>query len=162
MQGREIVLVLDDVRSVFNVASIFRTADAAGVAKIYLCGYTPAPIDRFGRVRKDFAKVSLGAEHSVPWEKREIGEAIRLLKKEGFTCAGLEQDVGSRDYRAYKAPKKTALVVGNEVHGISREVLESLDVILEIPMLGKKESLNVEVATGIALFSFLPKPKRGQ
>jgi 23S rRNA (guanosine2251-2'-O)-methyltransferase len=157
MTRRRIVLVLNDVRSVFNTASMFRTADAAGVEKIYLCGYTPAPTDRFGRTRKDFAKVSLGAELSVPWEAKNIDETLTHLKTEGFFCAALEQDTKALDYRVFEVPERVALIVGNEVEGISKDVLKASDAILEIPMQGKKESLNVEVAAGVALFSLLKK-----
>ncbi len=153
MKGRRLILVIENVRSVFNVASLFRTADGAGVENILLVGYTPAPIDRFGRARKDFAKVSLGAEKNIPWESfPDIEKAIEKLKKEGFICAALEQSKGSVHYLS--APKgDVALVVGNEVEGVSKEALKMADVLLEIPMRGKKESLNVEVAGAIALFA---------
>ena len=90
---KELVLILDDIRSVYNVGSLLRTADAVGVCKVYMCGYTPTPIDRFGRKRKDIAKTALGAEDSVEWEYCEdIKKLINLLKKENYFIISLEQD----------------------------------------------------------------------
>ena len=160
------VLILHDIRSVLNVGAIFRAADAAGVAKIYLTGYTPTPLDRFGRVRSDLHKVALGAEESVPWEAREnIIELLTELKNtpaQGWSASGgnyelvvLEQCRKSVDYKTYKPQNNFALIVGNEVGGVPRDVLDLCDKIIEIPMKGKKESLNVSVATGIALFRLL-------
>ncbi|MFA6552680.1 MAG: TrmH family RNA methyltransferase [Candidatus Paceibacterota bacterium] len=149
------ILILHDIRSVYNVGAIFRTADAAGVSKIYLTGLTPSPFDRFGRKRKDFAKTALGAEDSVPWEKKEnIGDLIADLKKEKFKIVAVEQAGNSVDYKKIKG-QKLAIMLGNEVDGISAEILKKCDQTAEIPMKGKKESLNVSVATGIALFRIL-------
>ncbi len=150
---KEIYVILDNVRSVHNVGSIFRTADAAGVSKIILCGYTPTPIDRFGRARKDFAKTALGAEKSVPWEsEKDTYTAINKIKQLGFSVIGVEQAPDSIDYRKLKPTAKTAFVFGNETDGLSAEILKSCDLIAEIPMQGRKESLNVSVAAGIVLF----------
>lgn len=156
----EIRLILDNIRSVHNVGSIFRTADAAGVSKIYCVGTTPAPVDRFGRKRKDIAKVSLGAEESVIWElieKDDIENMINGLKKDDFTMIALEQDSGAKDYRDIFAMKhgKVVIILGNEIGGVSKELMESVDFVAEIPMRGKKESLNVSVAAGIALFTLV-------
>ena len=149
-----IVLFLPDIRSVFNVASLFRTADGAGVERIILGGYTPGPLDRFGRPRKDFAKVSLGAEAGVSWERAEqCVERLQALRAEGYTCVVLEQDERSIKYCDFRAMGDVVLVVGNEVEGVSAEVRDIADIIISIPMSGKKESLNVEVAAAIALFS---------
>ncbi len=154
--SRHLCLALHNIRSAHNVGSIFRTADAAGVSKIYVCGETPAPIDRFGRSRADIAKVSLDAEKSVEWEHvKDIGELLSKLKKEKYKIYALEQDEKSVDYRKVKMGKKSLLILGNEVNGVPKELLAECDRILEIPMRGMKESLNVAVATGIALFSFL-------
>ena len=152
-----LTLILHNIRSVHNVGSIFRTADAAGVSKIILSGYTPTPLDRFGRERKDFGKVSLGAEASVPWQQvKSLATALTQLKKEGYVLAGLEQDKNSTPLFAYKTQNKNiALIVGNEVRGVSPALRKKMDVLLEIPMRGKKESLNVSVATGVALFALL-------
>jgi 23S rRNA (guanosine2251-2'-O)-methyltransferase len=153
----EIIIALPDIRSVFNTASVFRTADAAGVNRILLSGYTPQPLDRFGRPRKDFAKVALGAEKTISWNYEEdLPRTLSQLKKEGYACVALEQHPRSVDYRAFKAPSRVVLVAGNEVEGISPGLLAQMDAIIEIPLPGAKESLNVEVALGIALFSLLP------
>lgn len=146
--------MLHNIRSVYNVGSIFRTADAVGVEKILLSGYTPAPLDRFNNPRKDFAKVSLGAEKTIPWEQtKTLASAIQSLKKEKYVIVALEQDKKSVSLFKFKAPKKTVLVLGNEVRGLSKSALKLCDHIVEIPMRGKKESLNVSVAAGIAMFS---------
>jgi 23S rRNA (guanosine2251-2'-O)-methyltransferase len=143
---------------VHNVGSIFRTADAAGISKIVLSGYTPAPIDRFGLGRKDFIKVSLGAEHTIPWEQvKTFAAAIKKLKKENYYIVAVEQDRNSTPLFDFKAPKgkPVALVLGNEVLGLSKSALKLCDEIVEIPMKGKKESLNVSVSAGIAMYSVL-------
>lgn len=153
---RTVALVLHDVRSVHNVGSIFRTADCAGVSKIFLCGYTPAPVDRFGRKRRDLAKVSLGAEDSVEWESvPDAKSVIKKLKKGGFKAIAVEQARGSVDYRKAKPAPRTAVVFGNEVEGVPAAVLKLCDEVAEIPMRGAKESLNVSVSVGVALFRLL-------
>jgi 23S rRNA (guanosine2251-2'-O)-methyltransferase len=156
------VVVLQDIRSIYNVGSIFRTADAAGVEKIYLCGITPGPLDRFGRPIKKFIKVSLGAEKTVAWEKiKNTGKLINKLKKDGYKIFAVEQSKNSLPYfTLHPKPStlnKIALIFGNEVKGLPKAILKKCDQILEIPMQGKKESLNVAVAAGIVLFHFLPK-----
>lgn len=155
-EKRECVAILHNIRSVHNAGSIFRTADAAGISKIYLTGYTPTPVDRFGKERKDFAKTALGAEKNVCWEqcKTDVG-AIRKLKKEGYTVIAIEQAKNAEDYKNIKAPEKIAFIIGNEVLGISPSTLALCDAVAEIPMRGKKESLNVSVAAGIAIFRIL-------
>jgi len=151
------VIILENIRSVFNVGSIFRTADAAGVKKIYLCGITPEPVDRFGKIRPQFAKVSLGAEKTVEWEyNKSCANVLCDLKKEKYKIYAVEQDKKSIPYFKVKKTDldKVALIFGNEVDGISKNILKRADKILEIPMSGKKESLNVSVAAGIAIFNF--------
>ena len=148
-------LILHDIRSVHNVGSIFRTADAGGVKKIYLTGYTPAPVDRFGRARKDFTKVSLGAERTVEWEAVALKPLLVKLKKSGVQVVAVEQDKHSVDYRGFRPQKSVALILGNETEGIARTILKRCDAIVEIPMHGVKESLNVSVAAGIVLFAFI-------
>ena len=167
---KEVAVLLHNIRSTHNVGSIFRTADAAGVSHMYLTGYTPTPVDRFGRAQKDIAKTALGAEKFLPWEHQM--SPLRLLsklKKEGWHIVAVEQDACARDYRSFKQKKKTIFVFGNEVQGISKSLLKKCDAVLEIPMQGAmvrqahhprhsgrgKESLNVSVAAGIILFSFL-------
>ncbi len=153
---KENVVILHNIRSVENVGAIFRTADAVGINKIYLTGYTPAPFDRFGRKRKDLAKSALGAEEFVQWEqKKNIIPLLVRLKSEKFLIIGVEQDEDSIDYKKARLQKKNVFIVGAEVTGISKNVLEKCDIIAEIPMRGKKESLNVSVACGVALFQIL-------
>lgn len=157
------LIVLDNVRSAHNVGSIFRTADAAACEKVYLAGLTPAPVDKYGRENKKVTKVSLGAEKSVPWEQVEsTTDLLAGLKKDGYKILALEQTANSIPLANFSLqPKaKYALVLGNEPKGIDKKVLEQCDFILEIPMQGKKESLNVAVAFGIGawhlLFAKLP------
>lgn len=156
----EIAVILHNVRSLHNVGSVFRTADAAGVKTLYLCGYTPSPIDQFGKIRQQIAKTALGAERFVHWEKvLKVDPLIRRLKSEGYTILAVEQAKRSLPYYAFKPKRgaKIALILGNEVGGIPPAVLKKTDTVLEIPMHGRKESLNVSVAAGIVLFSILYK-----
>lgn len=150
----DFVAVLHNIRSLHNVGSIFRTADGAGMRKIYLCGITPAPVDSFGRPIPQLVKTSLGAEKYVEWEKvSSSAKLIGKLKKEGYEIIAVEQDKKSAPLDKFKAgKKKICLIMGNEVSGLPKPVLKLADRILEIPMLGKKESLNVSVAFGIAAY----------
>ena len=153
---RENIIILHNIRSVENVGAMFRTADAAGVNKIYLTGYTPAPLDRFGRKRKDIAKSALGAEKFMAWEyKKNIFPLLSNLKKDKYLIIGIEQDKKSIDYKKVKIKNKNVFIVGAEVTGIPKNILKKCDLIAEIPMHGKKESLNVSVALGVALFRML-------
>lgn len=148
------VVLLNDVRSLHNVGSIFRTADGVGVSKIFLCGITPTPIDDFGALRPQLTKVSLGAEMSVPWEKcARISTAIARLRKEGYIIVALEQAPNAIQYTELRDVdfSKIALIVGHEVKGVSLATLRLADHIVYIPMYGKKESLNVSVAFGIVV-----------
>lgn len=152
------IAVLDNLRSVHNVGSIFRTCNAVGVDKIYLCGTTPTPLDHKGLKRKDFAKVALGAEDSLLWEYYEsTAECVKKLQEDGCYILALEQDENSVDYKAVDVASKNdiALIVGHEVDGITQDVLELADATVEIPMLGTKESLNVTIAFGIAIYRIL-------
>ncbi len=149
-------LFLENIRSVENVGAIFRTANAAGVFKIYCGGYTPTPLDRFGNIRQDFAKASLGADRFVAWESAPLMlQTLSALKKKGLEIVCLEQDNRARDYKAYHPRKDFVLIVGNEVNGIERKTLAKADHILEIEMAGEKKSLNVATALGISLFRIL-------
>lgn len=148
------ILILDNIRSAHNVGSIFRTADAAGVSKIYLIGTTPDPIDRFGREQSDIAKTALGAEKTVAWEHADTTLSI-LQKYPNHFKVALEQDPNSKDYKDVTAQENNIVVLGAEVTGLPNEILEACDAVAEIPMNGEKESLNVSVATGIFLFRFL-------
>ena len=174
----DIMVVLDNIRSRENVGSIFRTADAAGVNKIYLCGITPAPnIGNPKQIKNSdkIAKTALGAETWVPWEYHaQTWNVLRKLKVDPpaggvkLKVIGLEQTINSKNIFKYKnnrptksgesRPKgaeKIALVLGNEVKGLSPRILKYCDVAVSIPMYGKKESLNVAVAAGIALYQIL-------
>jgi tRNA G18 (ribose-2'-O)-methylase SpoU len=152
------ILVLDNLRSVYNVGSIFRTANAVGVERIILCGTTPTPLDKWGNKRKDFTKVALGAEETISWEYYEsTADVLTVLKKDSVYIVAIEQDEKSVDYKNVFVDGQTsvAFVIGPEVTGMSEEVLSKADVIAEIPMLGSKESLNVTIATGVALYRIL-------
>ena len=151
MKSGEKIIILDNIRSVYNVGSIFRTSDALGVDKIYLCGCTPTPTDRFGRARKDLAKVALGAEKDIAWEYVKVTkDIIKKLKKEKFQIIAVEQDKKSINFKKVVAKYPVAIVMGNEVGGIDKKTLGLCDLIAEIPMVGNKESLNVSVSFGIA------------
>lgn len=155
MNKRTCVLILENIRSVENTGSIFRTAKRFGVSKIIIVGTTPTPIDRFGRKRQDFAKVSLGAEDMI-WEyQKNIGLVLHDLKNDGFQIISLEQDPKAINLKDLDVPDTFAIIVGNEVDGVSREALDASNTIVEIPVDGEKRSLNVSVATGVALFVLL-------
>ena len=158
------IVILHNIRSLYNVGSIFRTADAAGVSKIYLCGITPKPIDEFGKPRPQLTKVSLGAEKYVEWDgsarsPQAIAKLIDKLRRDGYKIFAIEQSKKSIPY--YKIPKsyilnsKFCLILGNEIKGLPKLILSRADKILEIPMKGKKESLNVSVAFGIIAFNLI-------
>ncbi len=148
MKNQVIHVVCDNLRSLYNVGSIFRTSDAFGVTKIWLCGITGTP------EQSGLAKVSLGAERSVEWEHvKTTWRAVELLKKQGFKIVALEQSSQSVPMNRYKPLFPLALVLGNEVDGVGASVLKRADTIVEIPMLGSKESLNVSVSAGIALYN---------
>jgi len=147
------ILILDNLRSAHNVGSIFRTADAAGVTKIFLIGTTPDPIDRFGRPQTEIAKTALGAERSIPWEHADTTISVLEQFPEHFTIA-LEQSSDSKDYKTISPREKNIVIVGPEVTGLPEEILKECDAVAEIPMRGNKESLNVSVAAGVFLFRF--------
>ena len=152
----ENILVLHDIRSAQNVGAIFRTADACGISKIILSGYSPTPIDRFGRKRSNISKSALGAEDSIKWEFSDsIIETVKSLKDGGFQIISIEQSEKSVDYKEINMKDRNVFIVGNEVSGVDSELLDVSDIIAEIKMLGEKESLNVSVASGIALFRIL-------
>jgi 23S rRNA (guanosine2251-2'-O)-methyltransferase len=150
----QIILVIHNIRSVHNVGSLFRTADGVGVSEIIVSGYTPLPYDRFSRLRTDFQKTALGSEQSVSWRCVEsLPDTISEFKSKGFEILGLEQDVRSIHYKKYTSKKDVVVIIGNEVDGIDAEILSLCDTVVEIPMSGEKESLNVAIATGVLLFS---------
>ena len=153
------VAILHNIRSLHNVGSIFRTADAAGLEKLYLTGVTPAPVDRFGHLRPQLGKVALGAQEYVPWEKvASPTRAIRSLKERDFSIVGVEQTQKAVPYYSFpkaRDRKRLAILLGNERRGLPASLLQKCDTILVIPMRGKKESLNVSVVFGIVVFHLL-------
>ena len=151
-----IVVVLDNVRSMHNVGSTFRTADGFAVEKIILCGITGKPPHR------EIEKTALGATQSVDWEYyTDTRTAIEQLKKERYTLLAIEQAAGSTVLQNFEtdSQNKYALIFGNEVHGVSDEVMQAVDGCIEIPQFGTKHSLNVSVTIGIVLWQFLQKLK---
>ncbi len=156
MKKIDAVLILPDIRSAINVGAIFRTADAVGINKIFLTGYTPRPTDKFNRIQKDIAKSALGSETWIDWEyKKTLTLLLNNLKKKGYEIIALEQDERAVDYRKLKISNKVAFILGPEVLGLDKKILDKCDQITYIPMYGKKESLNVSVSCGIALFKIL-------
>jgi len=147
------VVVLENIRSLHNVGSILRTADGAGFDQVYLCGYTGCPPDR--RIEK----VSLGAEEFVPWEHAESAlDLCKKLKEEGFQILALEQTDKSQNILEYKSTEDKidlAMVLGNEVAGVSPEVLEIAAQHLDIPMHGEKASLNVSIASFVSMYQLI-------
>lgn len=147
---QEFVLILDNLRSLFNVGAIFRIADGARIDKIYLGGISAWQYDSLNPKIK---KTALGAEKSVAWEHHwQIWRIIDNLKKRGFQIVALEQTSESISYLKFKPKFPLALIIGNEKIGVSPSLLKRADKIIELPMHGKKESLNVAVAAGIAVY----------
>lgn len=142
------IVIAHNIRSLHNVGSIFRSCDAFDIERLYLTGFTGSP------PRKEIAKVSLGSEHRVSWEAHEeVIDLLQDLKKKGFHIVALENTPGSIPINTFQTEQSIALVLGNEVEGIEQDVLTLCDTQIEIEMPGKKQSLNVSVATGIALFA---------
>lgn len=156
MKRKDIYLILHNIRSAYNVGAIFRTADAVGAKKIFLCGYTPIPtIDHRLSAIDKIHKTALGAEKSVPWEyQKQTRKCLLKLKTQipNLKIIGLEQAGNSKNIFKFNPQFPIVLILGNEVKGLSPKILQNCDVVLEIPMCGKKESLNVSVATGIAVY----------
>lgn len=151
----QFVLVIPNIRSGHNVGAMFRTADGAGVDKIYLTGYSPCP------PHSQVDKVSLGAEKFVPWKyAKQTGPLLKKLKSFGYTIVGLEQTKKSVSIYDYKPRFPLALVVGNEKTGITSNLLKYCDTVVHLPMRGKKNSLNVSVAAGIALYEMSKNLKK--
>jgi len=146
-------LILENIRSAYNVGAIFRTADGAGIGKIFLVGYTPTPVDRFGRTQTEIHKTSLGASQEIDWEHVEDTKAIiNELKDQAVQVVAVEQTKEAIHLPEFTAPENVAYILGNEVEGVVTETLALVDQVVQIPMLGKKESLNVSVAAGIVLY----------
>lgn len=157
---KEIIVIAHNIRSTHNVGAIFRTAEGFGVTKIILSGYTPYPrlindtrLPHIAdKLTDQIHKTALDAEKLVLFEYQETPD-LESLKNAGYRLVGLEQDARSVMLNNYKAPQKIALLLGEEVHGITSDLISKCDDLIEIPMQGKKESFNVSVATGIALYA---------
>ncbi len=145
---KEVYVLAHNIRSMHNIGSIFRTSDGAGVSKVYLSGYSACP------PRKEITKTALGADEFIPWEfyKNPL-TLVKKLKKEKVQIIALERTESGDDIFSFKPKYPCLLIVGNEIEGIPSELLELADKKLEIPMRGMKESLNVSVAFGIAVYS---------
>jgi len=148
----EIYLILDNIRSMYNVGAIFRSAEGARVKKIYLCGITATP------PREKIFKTSMGAVDFVDWEYCDSSRSVvRRLKKKEIQIVALEQTDTSVHYKKAKYKRPVAIVVGHELKGVSNDVLKLCDLCVEIPMYGRANSLNVATAAGILLFEILEK-----
>lgn len=156
----EIIVIAHNIRSIHNVGSIFRTCEGFGVKKIILSGYTPypkVPHDTrlphiYKKLTEQIKKTALGATELVAFEQQDMPN-LASLHQAGYTIVGLEQDSRSVMLPDYTSPEKIALLIGEEVHGITDELRDMCDDLIEIPMYGKKESFNVSVATGVALYA---------
>lgn len=156
----KLAVIIADIRSLHNVGSILRSADGFGVSHIYYAGYTPYPLQpndtrlphESRKITAQISKTALGAENIASSLHKDIYSAIVAAQSDGYSIAALEQSPKSTSLEQYSLNKPLALLLGNELSGISNSVLKSVDVILEIPMFGTKESFNVSVAAGIALY----------
>jgi len=147
-----VILLLENIRSMHNVGSIFRTADAFLAEAIYLCGYTPRPPHR------DIHKTALGSTETVHWKYFEsAAETVKMLKKDGCRIIGVEQVMGSIPLQEFEIAdnEKTVFIFGNEVGGVSEDILKYCDGCIEIPQFGMKHSLNVSVAAGMVLWELV-------
>lgn len=146
-----VVAVLENVRSAYNVGSVFRTADAFLIEGIYICGYTACP------PHKEIKKTALGADETVQWKHfRQAADAVAELKANGYTVLAVEQAESSRKLHLFSAgEKKLAVIFGNEVTGVEDATIALCDGCLEIPQLGMKHSLNISVAAGIVLWEIV-------
>lgn len=143
------IVVLNNIRSLYNVGSIFRTSDGAGVGKVWICGITGHPPNN------QIAKTALDAQDHVPWEYRDdIHSLLKELKTEGYQIVMLEQTESSCSYEDFKPQATVCLIIGNEIDGVSRDVSSYCDAAIEIEMAGIKNSLNVAVAFGIIAYYF--------
>jgi len=149
-----IIVVLDDIRSLNNIGSFFRTSDAFNIEKIYLCGITACP------PHKDIHKTALGATETIPWEySKEITTLCENLKSQGYTICTIEQTEQTLLLQNihHLKEEKFALIFGNEVNGVNQEIVDNSDYVIEIPQFGTKHSLNVSVCAGIVLWEFCKK-----
>lgn len=147
LNDKKLIIILDNIRSVHNVGAIFRTADGAGISDIYVCGITPTP------EHKKVHKTALNAEEYVHWEYfKTTEEAIAKAKQQDYAVFSVEQHPNSKELNEYNFPEKTALVFGNEITGIPPAIIELSDQVIELPMAGKKNSLNVSTCLGIVVY----------
>ncbi len=148
---KNFVVICDGLRSLFNVGSVFRTADGVGIDKVYLCGITGKPDT--DKAERKISKVALGAQNFVEWEYiKQSWRLVDKLKKEGYQIISLEQTSKSVNYTDFKPKSPIALIIGNESKGIKKSLLKRSDKVIDIPMRGQKESLNVSVAFGIVAY----------
>ncbi len=148
---KNFIVICDSLRSLHNVGSVFRTADGAGIDKIYLCGITGHP--DVPKAERKISKVALGAQDFIEWEYvKQSWRLVDKLKKEGYQIVSLEQTSESIDYTKFKPKFPLALIIGNEGKGVKKSLLKRSDKIIDISMRGQKESLNVSVALGIAAY----------
>lgn len=154
------ILIVHNVRSSHNVGSILRTADGLGVDSVFLTGYTPYPLHKDDtrlphlskKIDAQIHKTALGAETSVSWQQQaDIAPVIKNLKQDGYHVTALEQTIDATPMTEFKPPEKLAVIVGREVEGLEKEIVEQCDQAVEIPMFGQKESFNVAIATAIFL-----------
>ena len=161
MKNREQInnfsILLHDIRSVQNVASVFRLCEILGANEIILSGVTPGPLDRFGFTRNDFQKISLGAEKSIKWKRVE--KVFDFIKNFDGTKIALEQNEKSLDYKNVEidTSKKYLIIPGKEVTGLEKEILDMCEIVAEIPQYGQKESLNIFSALSISLYRFFDR-----
>lgn len=156
-------LILPDIRSAHNVGAMFRTADGAGVSKVYVSGHSPQPIDRFGRPQPEIQKTSLGASESIAWEYVDnVPQLLVDLRQRGVTVVAVEQSKKSIPLSKFTVPEAVAYVMGNEVDGVPDHIQSLCDVVVELPMLGTKESLNVATTAGIVLYHGIEANKTKQ
>ncbi|WP_297514959.1 RNA methyltransferase [Flavobacterium sp.] len=152
-----LILILDDIRSLHNIGSVFRTADAFLIEKIYLCGITATP------PHKEIQKTALGATETVAWEyQKEVVTAVEKLKQEGWKIYAIEQVEGATFLNTFhpQPDEHYALIFGNEVYGVSQKAIEQCDGCIEIPQLGTKHSLNIAVSAGIVVWDVFQKMKQ--
>ncbi len=143
---RQVTLIAHNIRSLWNIGSLFRTSDCFGVEKLYLTGYTATP------PRREISKTAIGAEEWIEWEQEEDPiKVIKQKKKDGYRIVALELTDDAINLSDYSPPEKVCLIIGHEVTGVPKDLLKLTDDTIMIPMLGKKESLNVSTAAGIAL-----------
>ena len=148
------LILLENIRSMLNVGGVFRIADAVGVEKVLLVGYTPAPIDRMGRENSKLAKTALGAERFVPWQQYETTSDALAAHPE-YSPVAVEQTSTAIPYTAHKIPHNPLYIFGSETDGVRSETLHTVATHIHLPMHGMKESLNVTVAVAVVLYHHL-------